>query len=164
MQAALRSCGFTAALASEATLHARTLDAALAWLCLHVPEDDLPAQYRPTAASELTFVQVQMGGDCAPVMPVRHADRQSVVPATGQDPMRRSARASATAALHRWGYARRQAEAALLAANDSREAAAAALWRDLVGLAIADPDPALVEATSDDGTGAAVGRGKWEGA
>ena len=59
LQAILTNLGFWPPQAREALQYTRTLDAALSWLCLHVPEDDLPERYRATAPSQLTFVAVR---------------------------------------------------------------------------------------------------------
>jgi hypothetical protein len=60
VMAAMRAHGFTAPQAAEAARYATTEAAALAWLCLHVPEDDLPPAYRPTTGTDLVFVPVRI--------------------------------------------------------------------------------------------------------
>ena len=58
VEAALTAAGFTAAQAREALQYARTFAAAVEWLCVHMPEDDLPPRYRPTTAAPFTYVPV----------------------------------------------------------------------------------------------------------
>jgi len=62
VEAALAAAGFTPAQAREALHYARTFAAAVEWLCVHMPEDDLPSRYRPTTAASFTYVPV---GTCS---------------------------------------------------------------------------------------------------